>query len=42
MKEEFDDPSPVAVEMILEVNDGSIPVIPDVLVVDGFFGKALF
>jgi hypothetical protein len=41
VKEELDDPGAVSVEMLLQVRDGAIPVLPKVVLIDQLIWKPL-
>src|SRR5208282_1177011 len=41
MKKNLDGPCPIAIEMALQVDDGAIPLLPDVLLVEQFRRKTL-
>jgi hypothetical protein len=41
VEEELDDPGAVTVEMLLQVHDGTIPLLPDGLLVEQLFRKPL-
>ena len=41
MQEELDDPGAIAVKVVLQVHDGTIPVAPDGLLAEQFFWESL-